>query len=388
MRKICFITGTRADYGIMAPIMRKIDKSELAELQIIATAMHLSERHGMTVRDIENDGFFVNKKIECLQPGDSSFEVVQSMSILQTGLATALNELQPDVVVILGDRSEALAAAVTAAVMNIPIAHIHGGETTEGAIDDLFRHAITKLSTLHFAATEEYAGRIARMGEAKERIFYSGAPGIFNIVSERIMSLEELEKSIGFALHPKYVVAAYHPVTKDAAETSEGLNSLLKVLDDLISLDFKIIMTLPNSDAGGMEIAEAEKIWASGRKESVFLTPSLGSKRYLAALGHCAALIGNSSSGLIEAPTFLVPTVNIGTRQKGRVRGDTVIDTSVKYEELKAAVLKATSPEFSAALCELNPQKANPYFKINSVDIIADTLIRAPLPSIKPFIDN
>ena len=387
MKKICFITGSRADYGIMAPIMKKIADSPDAELQIIATNMHLSAAHGMTVREIEHDGFIVNSKIDSLFPGDSPSSTVKSMAAVQSGLADAFPILLPDLVVILGDRYEALSAASAAVTFGIPVAHLHGGETTEGAVDDFFRHAITKLSTLHFASTAEYARRIVQMGEAKERVFHTGAPGVQNVIDETLLSLEELEKSLGFSLDNRYVVVTFHPATKNVINSQEPIEPLFDALDKIIKDGYKVLFTMPNSDAGGLLIADKINGWASLNKDNVLTAASLGRKRFFSALANASAIIGNSSSGIIEAPTFHIPTINIGDRQKGRTQGPSIINCRMDASQINYALNKAVSPHFRDFLYSLPLEDINPYYKEGSINQITRHLLHSPLPITKPFID-
>lgn len=338
MRKICFITGTRADYGIMVPLMRAVKESDDAQLQVIATNMHLSQEYGMTVNEIIADGFDVDARIDSLLSGDSPAATVKSMGLTQIGMADAFERLRPDLAVILGDRYEMLAAASAALIFRIPVAHLYGGETTEGAYDDCIRHAITKLSSLHFTSTELYARRIIQMGEEPDRVFHVGSLGAQSIREEKGLPLQELEKAIDFRLGEKYVVATFHPVTTQPGEEERQTSALLSSLDKIIAKGWRVLFTMPNSDTGGRTVATMIRQWAQSRPESVKAVASLGRLKYYSALRHAAAAVGNSSSGLIEAPSFGIPTLNIGDRQKGRAQGDSVINCGVTEEEITAGL--------------------------------------------------
>ncbi|MDE6772036.1 MAG: UDP-N-acetylglucosamine 2-epimerase (hydrolyzing), partial [Muribaculaceae bacterium] len=295
MRKICFITGTRADYGIMAPLMRAVKESGMADLSVIATNMHLSPDYGMTVDEITADGFSIDARVESLLAADSPSATVKSMGLTQIGLADAFARINPDLVVILGDRYEMLAAASAALIFRIPVAHLYGGETTEGAYDDSIRHAITKLSWLHFTSTEFYAKRIIQMGEDPARVKWVGALGVENIRNEDFLSLEELEESIGFRLGEKFLVATFHPATGSPGEERQQTMALLDALEDALGNGFRILFTMPNSDTGGKTVAALIKTWAASHPGDVAAVESLGRRRYFSALRHASAVVGNSS---------------------------------------------------------------------------------------------
>ncbi|MCH5243068.1 MAG: UDP-N-acetylglucosamine 2-epimerase (hydrolyzing), partial [Muribaculaceae bacterium] len=357
MKKICFITGTRADYGIMAPIMKEIEKSPDAQLQIIATNMHLSPDFGMTVNEIEADGFKVDVKIESLIPGGTPSATVKSMARVEEGLAEAFTKLNPDLVVILGDRYETLAAASAAVVFNIPIAHLHGGETTEGAIDDAFRHAITKLSTYHFASTPQYADKIISMGEDSSKVFHSGAPGAECRSGEIDVPQNEIalefDQKTGINPYEPFIILAYHPVTLLPDKGVRDLKATLEALDSFVNQGYKVLVTMPNSDPGTSEITKILKDWIANNPHSLSLTPSLGSRLFHFALDHASAIVGNSSAALIEAPTHRLPAVNVGIRQKGRAHGLTVIDVPGETTRIEKALSAALSMEMKAVLLGL-----------------------------------
>ena len=378
MKKICFITGTRADYGIMAPVMREIENSSEAELQIIATNMHLSPEFGMTVREIESDGFTVDVKIESLGSGGTAKATVESMAKVQEGLAEVFVNLKPDLVVILGDRYEALAAASAAVVFNIPVAHLHGGETTEGAIDNRFRHAITQLSTYHFAATPQYAEKIISMGANPENVFHSGAPGAEfdggnNDEQEETLARKFFDKT---GLYPgeSFILLAFHPVTLLADKGKEELEQTIKALNVFISQGCKVLVTMPNSDPGTASISELLTRWSSEKSGMVITVTSLGSGLFHYALDNALAIVGNSSAALIEAPSHRLGAVNVGKRQQGRAHGITVLDVPGKKEDIEKALDSVLSFEMKAVLMGMAVSALNPYYKENAVRFIAEKL--------------
>lgn len=382
-RKICVATGTRAEYGIMSRLIKSLKDDDRVDLQVVATNMHLSPEFGMTVREIEADGIRVDRKVEMLLSSDTPTGTVKSMGLAMIGFADAFAGLDPDLVVILGDRSEMLAVASAAAVFGIPIAHLHGGEITEGAYDDCIRHAISKMSYLHFASTEEYRRRIIQMGESPDRVFNVGALGVDNILSEEIMPLSELEGSLGFPLGDRYLLVTYHPVTREPGQACGQIDSLLEALES-VKDDYKILFTLPNSDTDGRVIASRIREWAVQYGDRVKAVQSLGHKRYYSALKHASALVGNSSSGIIEAPSFRVPTLNIGNRQKGRVRGNTVVDCGVATDDIKAGLQRVLNPDF---LEYVKSNGINPYYQPDTLQAIKSKLVEAPVArhSAKPF---
>ncbi len=367
--KICVVTGTRAEYGILSELMRRLSETDGITLQIIATNMHLSEKYGMTINEILNDGFHVDRCVEMICPGNSPSSTVKSMGRELVGMADALEELKPDMMLVLGDRYEILMAASAALIFGIPVAHLHGGEKTEGAIDDSIRHAITKLSTLHFTATEEYRQRVIDMGENPDFVFNAGSPAVDGITRFSAMSQEELEESLNFDLEEGFLLVTYHPVTRQPGEEEVQTESLLSALEGFP--DRKILFTMPNSDAGGDKVARLIETWAEAHPDRAMCVKSLGRSRYYAALKYCGAVVGNSSSGLIEAPSFGVPTVNIGDRQKGRARGNTVIDCGTDRKSIEDAIYKALSPEFSL-YCK--GSGINPYHRSGTVDFIVNKI--------------
>ncbi len=374
MRKICIVTGTRAEYGILSPLIRALAENKGCELQIVAANMHLSPEFGLTYREIEADGFRIDRKVEMLLSSDSEVGAAKSTGLGMIGFADAFADLSPDIIVILGDRYEMLAAAVTAHILGIPVAHLHGGEVTEGAIDDSLRHAITKLSYLHFPATEEYRQRIIQLGENPERVWNAGSLAAESILQEEMLNKEELEKSLGFSLGDEYIMATYHPVTMQPGEAGRRVRDFLKALDEVWG-DKTVIITMPNSDAGGREIAQEIEKWAQGG-ENRHAVKSLGRKRYFSALKYCVAVAGNSSSGLIEAPSFGVPTLNIGDRQKGRARGNTVTDCEESFEAITEGLQRVLAYD-NRENCRYKGE--NPYYNPGTLQQIEDILLSYPL---------
>lgn len=388
MKRVCFITGSRAEYGILSPIMKEIQNRDDTELQVIACHEHFSQKHGKTVKEIESDGFKIDAAIDSMSELDSPSGVVNSMADLQKGLAEAFTRLKPDIIVILGDRYEMLAAASTAVIFHIPIAHIHGGEITEGAIDEFIRHAITKLSSLHFAATKEYSERIVRMGENPSFVFNVGSPSIDDIPNEKILDLREFEDSIGFKTKKGFILVTYHPETLSEDFGIEQIKNLTEVLEDYISEDYTVLITLPNSDRGTNAITEQILRWSLKWPDNVKVVTSLGRKRFHSALKNCSLFAGNSSAGLIEAPFFRVPAINIGDRQKGRAMGPTVINVTADKDSITDGFKKAFSKKFRDMIETLSIEEANPYYKKGSVKEIAKRIAETIIPSTKPFYDG
>lgn len=366
-RKICVVTGTRAEYGLFYWTLKGIEEEPYLDLQIIVTGMHLSPEFGLTYRQIEKDGFKIDKQIEILISSDTPVGVSKSVGLGVISFAEAFNELRPDLMLVLGDRFEILAAAQAAMISRIPIAHCHGGEATEGLIDEPIRHSITKMSHLHFTATDTYKNRVIQLGEQPNRVFNVGALGIENIYRLDLMSKEEFETSIDFKLKSKNLLVTFHPVTLESA-TSEGqFKALLKALDELE--DTGIILTKPNADTDGRIIIDLINQYVADNKDKAIAFTSLGQIRYLSALQFMDAAVGNSSSGLIEVPTFQIATIDIGDRQKGRIKANSVISCDPTHESIKEALRKIYEKEFNDGLKKV----ANPYGTANpSIQIIEE----------------
>lgn len=384
MRKICIFTGTRAEYGIMSRLFRMIADDPELQLQVIATNMHLSPEFGLTYKEIEADGFHIDKKVEMLLSSDTANGTVKSMGLATIGFADALEDLKPDLAVILGDRYEMLCAAQACLIYNIPIAHIAGGGITEGAYDDAIRHCITKMSHLHFTSTEEHRNRVIQLGEQPDRVFWSGSLGVNNIRNEEIMPLNELEDSIKFELGKKYLLITFHPTTMENGSAEAQCEALLDALSE-INAEYQLLFTLPNSDTNGRIITAKVKEYVAKHPENAFAITSLGKKRYYSALKYATAVIGNSSSGLIEAPIFNIPTLNIGNRQEGRTRCESIIDVPATYKTIKEGLRKAISDEYQEIAAKVN----SPYEKAGSVELVFNTIKSYPLDGItkKKFYD-
>lgn len=343
MKIICVVTSTRADYGILKPmIFRLHDDSEL-ELRIAVTGSHLAESYGMTVHEIEGDGLPVHCHIPILADDNMPDAVSRTMASALTGFAAYFTKHRPDMLVVLGDRYEIAAICCAAVNARIPIAHVHGGETTEGAIDEAYRHSITKMSYLHFAACEAYRKRIIQLGEAPERVFNVGALGIENALATPRLSQDELCEQVGFDFTKPYAVVTFHPVTLENGTEEKQCNELFAALDEFPKLG--LLITKSNADAGGQLINDAIDVYAAHR-DNCTAVYSLGARRYLSAIHYSEFVIGNSSSGIVEVPVFRVPTVNIGDRQKGRLRADSVIDCAPDKVNIVSAIDKAMSDEF------------------------------------------
>ena len=388
MRKICFITGTRAEYGLLSRLMRMVQDDNGTQLQIIATNMHLSPKFGNTYQEIEKDGFAIDWKIPIIDENapDTAQTTVISLSKAMAGFADAYTSLQPDLIVILGDRYEMLAASSAALIFKIPVAHLYGGEITEGAYDDSIRHAITKMSHLHFTATEAYRQRVIQMGEQPDHVFYVGAIGVENAKRVPLLSKEELEKSLGFKLDKNTVLATYHPVTNEAkvkAEVEKEIDGFFEALEEFKNL--RILFTMPNSDTGGQIIMERIQEFVKKNSERSIAFTSLGMKRYLSVLQFVGGMIGNSSSGLSEAPAFHIPTLNIGNRQKGRITGESV----VHCDNAKDSILKGLQKIMSPDMQEIARTAVNPAEKEGTAIHIFEVIKNFPLQNLtqKHFYD-
>jgi GDP/UDP-N,N'-diacetylbacillosamine 2-epimerase (hydrolysing) len=355
MQKICVVTGTRAEYGLLSGLMKKIYEDPTLELQVVATGAHLAAEFGLTYQEIEKDGFQIHKKVDMLLSSDTEVGITKSMGLGLIGFADVFNELNPDLLVILGDRFESFSAASAAMVAKIPITHLHGGETTEGAIDESIRHAITKMSHLHFTSTETYRKRVIQLGEHPDRVFNVGAIGIDNIVNMTLQTREEFEKSINFKLGEKNILVTFHPVTLEQNSAAHQVNELLDTLDKMPEL--KVIFTMPNADTNGRIIIELINDYVSTHPDKTCVFASLGQLRYLSVLQFMDGVVGNSSSGLLEAPSFKIGTINIGDRQKGRIQADSVIQIEPVRSEIEKAFQILYSESFQYKLKTVS----NPY---------------------------
>lgn len=385
MRKICVITGTRAEFGLLSGLMRLIQQSEQTTLQVVATNMHLSERYGYTYREIEEAGFPIDYKVPMLDENgvNDSTATLKAMSRALSRFAEAYDVLQPDLIVVLGDRYEILASVEAALIKQIPIAHIHGGELTFGAYDDAIRHSITKMSHLHFTSTEEYRKRVIQLGEQPERVFYIGALGVENIKRVPLMTKEEIEEDLKFEVGDKTLLITYHPVTLSESDPIDDINALFEAIDE--HSDLRLIFTMPNSDTGGQVIADMIERYAEEHKDKVRAYKSLGMKRYLSVMKYCAAVVGNSSSGIIETPSFHIPTLNIGSRQDGRIAADSVYNCGTNKESIAVGLDYILSDKFR----EIAANTTNPYDKEGTAQAIFDVISTYPLNDVikKQFYD-
>lgn len=381
MKKVCIITGTRAEWGLLTRLAGLIKASPTMQLQIIATNMHLSERYGLTYKEIEADGFTIDYRVPMDSSGDTAVDTVRSMGEAMGGFADAYEFLKPDLIVVLGDRYEILAAVSAALIFNIPVAHLHGGEITEGAFDEQIRHAITKMSHLHFTSTEEYRRRVIQMGEQPDRVFNVGAIGVDNIKQIELWDKAQTEQSLGgFVLDRQTALITFHPVTMQAGSASSQMDELLGALDDLPLL--RVIFTMPNSDTGSMVIEQKIKAWCEVNSDRAVWFFSLGLRRYLSVLQYIGIVVGNSSSGILEVPSFGIPTINIGDRQKGRIAALSVINCAPERRDIYDKILHSLKKGVIFG--------DNPYEKPNTAASIA-SIIEACDPeqiNIKNFYDQ
>jgi len=375
-RKICVVTGTRAEYGLLYWLMKEIEADKSLELQLIVTGMHLSPEFGLTYKEIEKE-FKIDKKIEMLLSSDTSIGVSKSMGLAQISFAEAYEELQPDILVVLGDRYEIFSAVSSAMIARIPIAHLHGGETTEGAFDESIRHSITKMSYLHFTATNEYRNRVIQLGENPNRVFNVGGLGIDNIKRLKLLSKEEFEKSIDFKLNKKNLLVTFHPVTLEDTTAKEQFQLILNIIDSL--KDTHTIFTKANSDTDGRIINQMIDDYVSKNRDKSVAFTSLGQLRYLSALQYIDAVVGNSSSGLTEAPSFKIGTINIGDRQKGRIMANSVIDCDNNQKSIEDGFKKLYSKEFQNIL----DKSVNPYGDGGASKKIKDIIKKYPIDNLK-----
>ena len=381
-RKICVITGTRAEYGLLRWVMQGIQDDADLNLQIIATGMHLSPEFGLTYKDIEADGFEISRKVEMLTSSDTPVGIAKSMGLGMIGFADALNELNPDLMVVLGDRFEIFAAVATGLVARIPVAHLHGGESTEGLIDEAIRHSITKMAHLHFVATEEYKQRVIQLGEQPESVFLVGGLGIDNIKRLQLLERKALEVDLGFKFGKKNLIITFHPVTLDVGSAETQMQALLATLANLE--DTQLIFTMPNADTDGRTLIKMVEKFASQHANAHAFT-SLGQLRYLSCIAQVDGVVGNSSSGLAEVPSFKKGTINIGDRQSGRLQATSVINCEPNQKSIANAINILYSPSFQRDLSKVR----NPYGEGGASEEIVKTIRSITLESLikKHFYD-
>ena len=370
-RRVAVVTVGRSDYGIYRPVLRRLTEDRAFDVRIVAAAAHLSAELGATVDLIQDDGFAVAERVEMPLASDAPESIAQSSGLGTIGFARAFASLQPDIVLTLGDRYEMHAAVVAAVPLLLPVAHIHGGEATEGAIDDLFRHAITKMSHVHFVATDEYGRRVIQMGEEPWRVVVSGAPSLDTLHSFRFLDLDELAGRYGINLDPPVVLVTFHPETRRPEETERQVCELLAALE---SVEGTIVITAPNADANRRVIVDRLQAFACTRPSTWFVD-SFGTDGYFSLMKLASVMVGNSSSGIIEAPSFELPVVNIGDRQAGRLRAANVIDVAAERDAIVAGLQCALAPGFRASLADLR----NPYGDGHASERIAATLASIPL---------
>ena len=381
MKKIAVFTGTRAEYGLLYWLLKDIQLDAELELQLLVSGTHLSPEFGNTYSEIEEDGFIIDEKIEILLSSDTAVGVAKSMGLGVLGFTDALSRLKPDTLVILGDRFEALAAAQTAMILRIPVVHLHGGEITEGAYDDAIRHAITKLSYFHCTSTDEYRNRVIQLGEAPARVKNVGAIGLDHLSRSHFMTVDELSKSLSFLLIKPFLLVTYHPVTLADEDPERSFQELLDSLDELP--EYQIILTYPNADDGGRKIIPLLETYAKSNPERVLAIPSLGQKRYLSAVKCSSAVIGNSSSGIIEVPSFDVATINIGLRQKGRLSAKSVIHC----KPYKKDIVKAINDGINKTYKSNDEVVCNPYGQGDASSQIVNLLKELKGTTFKSFHD-
>jgi UDP-hydrolysing UDP-N-acetyl-D-glucosamine 2-epimerase len=381
-RKVCVVTGSRADYGLLYWVMKEIDRHPALELQVAATGMHFSARHGETWRVIEQDGFRIDERVDTAQVDDSLLEVTRAVGRGVIGFAAAFDRLDPDIVLILGDRFEIFAAAQAALLESRTLAHIAGGDVTEGALDDALRHAMTKIAHLHFVTNAQAEARVRQLGEDPARIFNTGSPGIDTIRRARLLTRAELEAALQVKLQPRLLLVTFHPATLETERPEAQFGALLEALDEIRSRQpISLVFTMPNADPGNESIAALIRAYVA-RHDHAHAFVSLGQQKYLSLMSEAAAVVGNSSSGLYEAPSFKVPTVNIGERQKGRPQASSVLNCAPRRQEIAAAIRRALEMDCTATV--------NPYGDGDSAKRIVEHLAALPDPRAllrKRFVD-
>lgn len=384
-RNICVFSGTRAEYGLLNPLMRAIREDDSLNLGIMVSGAHLSPEFGLTYQYIESDGFHIDEKIEMLVSSDTSSGICKSMGLGLIQFSDAIKRLNPDIIVLLGDRYEAFSVAVAALVNNIPIAHIHGGESSYGSIDESFRHAITKMSNLHFTCAEQYHDRVVQLGEHPDRVFDVGSLGVENIQTISLLPKEKFYKQMGFDIKDSFFLVTYHPVTLELSKTAEHFEDILKALSMSEFEKNKIIFTKANADSAGRRINKRIDEFVCENKTRAISFDSMGQLRYLSAMQYCSLVIGNSSSGILEAPSFKVPVINVGNRQKGRLKSDNIIDCKPMKNQIIQAMQRGLSNSFIDSLGNMK----SPFEKASTANQIKNIIKSIDLSdlTLKEFCD-
>jgi GDP/UDP-N,N'-diacetylbacillosamine 2-epimerase (hydrolysing) len=373
-RKICVVTGTRADYGLLYRFMKALNSEKKLQLQIIATGMHLSPEFGLTQKEIIRDGFKIDKSVEMLLSADTSSSISKSTGLGLIGFSDAFKELKPDIVVLLGDRYEIFSASIAATFAKIPIAHIHGGETSQGAYDEAIRHSISKMAWWHFVSTQDYKKRVIQLGEDPTRVYNVGGLGVDAIKNLKLLSKKKLIDNTGIKLGQKNLLVTYHPVTLENYTSKKQFEQLLNALNDFNKIN--IIFTMPNADSNSRIIKKMiDKFVLNNQKRAIAFS-SMGHLNYLSTMQFIDGVLGNSSSGLMEAPTFKIGTINMGDRQKGRIKSESIIDCEPNKKSIKNAINKLFSEKFQSNLSTVK----NPYEGINPVNKIIKILKLDLLP--------
>ncbi len=367
MRKVCVVTGSRAEYGLLRWVMDGIKKSNSLDLNLIVTGMHLAKEYGLTINDIKKDGFYIDKTVESLLISDTPVGITKSIGLGLIGFAEALFELKPELLLVLGDRYEILAAVNAALLARIPVAHLHGGESTEGAIDEAIRHSITKMSHIHFVASDVYKKRVIQLGEHPNTVFNVGGLGIDNLLRLDLLDKNDLENSINFKFKERNLLITFHPVTLENNTSEKQMLELIEALSAFKNTG--LIFTMPNADTDGKKISELIRNFSENNKNAIVFN-SLGQLRYLSCVKYVDAVLGNSSSGILEVPTLKKPTINIGDRQKGRLKAKSIIDCLPSKDSILNAIKKAFSEEFKLEL----QSSVNPYGKGGASDKVVKIL--------------
>lgn len=384
MKTISILTATRAEYGLLKPIIERLNSAPELDVRVVVTGAHLSPEFSLTYKEIEKDGIVIDEKIEMLLSADSTTSISKSMGLAMISFADYFDRINPDLLVVLGDRYETLAVCTVAMNQRIPVAHLYGGETTEGAIDESIRHAISKMSYLHFTSTPDYRKRVIQLGEQPERVFDVGAIGVENILTQNLLSQSELEKSLGFQLNRPYAMVTFHPVTLEDNQSEEQFQKLLDTVSNRKDIFF--IFTKANADANGRIINKMIDSYVSNNNNAVAFT-SMGMIRYLSALKYCNFVMGNSSSGILEAPSFGIPTINIGDRQKGRIQAQSIINCEPDQDSIELAIKLAMSEDFIEIARNVKNPYGNGQTSRKIVDVIKEFILNDKVDLKKKFFD-